>query len=54
MTINIIKAIFLFFAVLYTSTFVVKAVRRHKISALNTILMTIGIVGFIYYMFWNQ
>lgn len=48
----ILKCICLFLAILYGFSNTVKAFRNMNISSMQLLLMTIGIVGFIYLQFW--
>ena len=47
------KCVFLFLAILYGFSNAVKAFCKLNISNIQLILMTIGIVGFVYLQFWK-
>lgn len=48
----LLKCICLALAIIYGFSNIVKAFRNFNIGTIQVLLMTIGIVGFIYLQFW--
>lgn len=49
---TILKCIFLFLAITYSFTCIGRLIRGGRIPGIQTVLMSIGIVGFIAMQFW--